>query len=61
MHNAQRNLLVLGLIRPEDYRSLPASGNPGLLHVRLARGGQWRADAVGGSRSLAVAATPAQF
>lgn len=29
MHNAQRNLLVLGLTRPEDYRSLPASGNPG--------------------------------
>lgn len=29
MHNAQRNLLVLGLIRPEDYRSLPVSGNPG--------------------------------
>ncbi|MEP6959119.1 MAG: PHP domain-containing protein, partial [Nitrospirota bacterium] len=29
MHNAQRNLLVLGLTRPEDYRSLPVSGNPG--------------------------------
>lgn len=29
MHNAQRNLLVIGLTRPEDYRSLPASGNPG--------------------------------
>ena len=29
MHNAQRNLLVLGLTRPEDYRSIPASGNPG--------------------------------
>lgn len=29
MHNAQRNLLVLGLTKPEDYRSLPASGNPG--------------------------------
>ena len=29
MHNAQRNLLVLGLTNPEDYRSLPASGNPG--------------------------------
>ena len=28
MHNAQRNLLVLGLSKPEDYRSLPASGNP---------------------------------
>ena len=29
MHNAQRNLLVLGLTTPEDYRSLPVSGNPG--------------------------------
>jgi hypothetical protein len=29
MHNAQRNLLVLGLTKPEDYRSLPMSGNPG--------------------------------
>jgi hypothetical protein len=29
MHNAQRNLLVLGLTKPEDYRSLPTSGNPG--------------------------------
>ena len=29
MHNAQRNLLVLGLTRPEDYRSLPVNGNPG--------------------------------
>ncbi len=29
MHNAQRNLLVLGLTKPEDYRSLPANGNPG--------------------------------
>jgi hypothetical protein len=29
MHNAQRNLLVLGLRKPEDYRSLPVSGNPG--------------------------------
>ena len=27
MHNAQRNLLVLGLTKPEDYRTLPASGN----------------------------------
>jgi hypothetical protein len=27
MHNAQRNLLVLGLTKPDDYRSLPASGN----------------------------------
>ena len=29
MHNAQRNLLVLGLTKPEDYRSLPVSGNSG--------------------------------
>jgi len=29
MHNAQRNLLVFGLTKPEDYRSLPVSGNPG--------------------------------
>ena len=29
MHNAQRNLLVFGLNKLEDYRSLPASGNPG--------------------------------
>jgi hypothetical protein len=29
MHNAQRNLLVLGLTKPDDYRSLPVSGNPG--------------------------------
>jgi PHP domain-containing protein len=29
MHNAQRNLLVLGLDKSEDYRSLPVSGNPG--------------------------------
>lgn len=27
MHDAQRNLLVLGLNNPDDYRSLPASGN----------------------------------
>jgi hypothetical protein len=27
MHNAQRNLLVIGLTKPDDYRSLPASGN----------------------------------
>lgn len=27
MHNAQRNLLVFGLTKPEDYRSLPVSGN----------------------------------
>lgn len=29
MHDAQRNLLVFGLSKPEDYRSIPASGNPG--------------------------------
>ncbi|MCC6139902.1 MAG: hypothetical protein IT389_04715 [Nitrospira sp.] len=28
MHDAQRNLLVLGLTKPEDYRALPARGNP---------------------------------
>ncbi len=28
MHNAQRNLLVIGLDRAEDYASLPARGNP---------------------------------
>jgi len=28
MHDAQRNLLVLGLTNPEDYRALPARGNP---------------------------------
>ncbi len=27
MHNAQRNLLVLGLTKPEDYAALPAVGN----------------------------------
>src|SRR5688572_8345129 len=27
MHNAQRNLLVLGLTKPEDYLSLPVNGN----------------------------------
>lgn len=29
MHNAQKNLLALGLYRPEDYRELPAVGNLG--------------------------------
>jgi hypothetical protein len=29
MHNAQKNTLALGLYRAEDYRSLPAVGNPG--------------------------------
>ncbi len=28
MHDAQRNLLVLGLTTAEDYRALPARGNP---------------------------------
>lgn len=28
MHNAQRNLLVVGLTKPEDYRALPLPGNP---------------------------------
>lgn len=28
MHDAQRNLLVLGLTKAEDYRTLPARGNP---------------------------------
>ena len=27
MHNAQKNLLALGLYKPEDYRELPAVGN----------------------------------
>ena len=29
MHNGQKNLLVVGLERPEDYRGLPAIGNGG--------------------------------
>ncbi|MFO0707251.1 MAG: glycosyltransferase [Nitrospira sp.] len=28
MHDAQRNLLVVGLTRADDYRALPARGNP---------------------------------
>lgn len=28
MHNAQRNLLVIGLDKAEDYKRLPARGNP---------------------------------
>jgi hypothetical protein len=28
MHNAQKNLLAFGLTRAEDYRNLPAVGNP---------------------------------
>ncbi len=29
MHDAQKNILAFGLYRPEDYRELPAVGNPG--------------------------------
>jgi hypothetical protein len=29
MHDAQKNILVTGLDRPEDYKGLPATGNPG--------------------------------
>ncbi len=29
MHNSQKNLLVFGLPRAEDYASLPVNGNPG--------------------------------
>lgn len=29
MHDGQKNILVVGLKRPEDYRSLPITGNPG--------------------------------
>ena len=29
MHNAQKNLLALGLYRADDYRDLPVVGNPG--------------------------------
>ena len=29
MHNTQKDILALGLYRPEDYRDLPAVGNPG--------------------------------
>jgi len=29
MHNAQKNLLVVGLTRPEDYAALPVPGNRG--------------------------------
>jgi hypothetical protein len=32
MHNAQKNILALGLYRAEDYRELPAVGNPGAAH-----------------------------
>lgn len=33
MHDAQRNLLVLGLTKAEDYRALPARGNPSSFTV----------------------------
>ncbi|MDP3090764.1 MAG: hypothetical protein Q8N04_08815 [Nitrospira sp.] len=33
MHDAQRNLLVVGLTRAEDYRALPARGNPASFTV----------------------------
>lgn len=33
MHDAQRNLLVLGLTTAEDYRALPARGNPASFTV----------------------------
>ena len=36
MHNAQRNLLVFGLTREEDYRTLPAVGNDGASQFGLA-------------------------
>ena len=29
MYDAQKNILVLGLYRPEDYREIPVAGNPG--------------------------------
>jgi hypothetical protein len=29
MHNSQKNILVVGLSRAEDYASLPVNGNPG--------------------------------
>ena len=32
MHNSQKNLLVLGLSKPEDYASLPVNGNPASYH-----------------------------
>ncbi len=32
MHNSQKNLLVLGLMHPEDYLALPVAGNPSARH-----------------------------
>lgn len=29
MHNSQKNILVFGLARPDDYAGLPVNGNPG--------------------------------
>lgn len=29
MHNGQKNMLVVGLKRPEEYQALPITGNPG--------------------------------
>lgn len=29
MYDAQKNILILGLYRPEDYREIPVAGNPG--------------------------------
>ncbi len=36
MHNAQKNLLIFGLARAEDYRALPAVGNPNAARWGLA-------------------------
>ena len=35
MVNAQKNILAFGLYRPEDYREIPAIGNPGAAHWSL--------------------------
>ncbi|MEK7220533.1 MAG: hypothetical protein AAB253_04995, partial [candidate division NC10 bacterium] len=35
MYNAQKNILAFGLYRPEDYREIPAVGNPGAAHWSL--------------------------
>lgn len=32
MHNSQKNILVLGLPKAEDWAALPANGNPGSYH-----------------------------
>lgn len=32
MHNSQKNILVVGLSKTEDYRALPVNGNPGSYH-----------------------------